>query len=250
VILIGSAFCISWLVRRKRAQAHQEVTTVAPQNLASRENKMLLIYAIVFILAMNGIMAVLDGANIIPVFFMKAYRYVLVCLVSYAIVVAIVVERFEALLQNVYPTTWRLRGILSLRGLLGLALLLGMEAYWNDQYSIRAVERHYLEELAIVVRKHNYEVICDASPYVHPLAFYMATRTRIERVKYVLPDEYPVRKLLVQAQKYYPSPLYITPQALSQTTNAYLLLKGDLQAMLVNSTNAIPRANTTDRRTP
>jgi hypothetical protein len=250
VVLLGGILFIIWWWRQKSSTSPEASIDAIPQTMNTPENRQLLIYAIVFLIAMNGIVAVLDGANIVPVFMMRAYRYVLVCLVSYAIIGAFVVEGIEALLKKACPVSLSLRGVPILRCLVGLALLVSLELYWNEQYSYRVFLSHYVEELSGVAHKNKLEVICDARPNIHPLAFYMATRSSFDKVKYVLPDDYPVGKLMVQAQKYYPSPVLISPLALAQTTNEYLLLNADLQAVLVNSTKAPPSTNSAVKRTP
>jgi len=69
-------------------------------------------------------------------------------------------------------------------------------------------------------------------------AFYLATRTPAQEVKYLLSDDFEFKYLMLQIVKYYPRPAPIYPAGQLRYTNEYLYLShSPRKARLVNPNN-------------
>ena len=82
-----------------------------------------------------------------------------------------------------------------------------MGTYWDGWRKDRAKEQVELEEVSKTANQRHLTVVCDD----HWDAFFLATRTPTDKVVYLLDEDFPFARFLLQASKYYPRPVPLYP---------------------------------------
>jgi hypothetical protein len=180
----------------------------------------LIFYSLAFILCLNLTLALLDALRIIPVYWMLAVRYVLVCWAAYCPVIAITLKGGTNIVGRSCKPAWKPRVVrIEYFAILG-GLLLMLEAHWGEWFKTRASERAYLAKIAKIADEKRLAVVCES----HWDAFYLATRTSTENVEYVLRDDFAYKKLMLQIAKYYPRPTPVLSDQQRKRTNEFVYL--------------------------
>jgi hypothetical protein len=191
-------------------------------------------YSVAFVVCMNGTVALLDAGHFVPVYALAAIRYVLVCWVAYAAVLAAIFATAASLIQQL-----SVRGAVRLPGraifvLVIVGLLVVMEAHWGEWIRGRASDRAYLAKIARVADDGKLQIVCES----HWDAFYLVSRTEAHDVKYLLPDNFEFRELMLQIARFYPHPAPIEQARVAHCTNVYLYLShSPRDARIVNASN-------------
>jgi hypothetical protein len=153
--------------------------------------------------------------------------------VGYAVVFASIFALVARLLQE---TIKRRLVHLSDRMLFLVAtipLLFLMVSHWGEWIRGKTSDEAFFSKVSQVANEGHLEVVCKS----HWDAFYLATRTPTERVAYVLDENFPFKKFLLQNAKYYPRPRPIPGPDQLQITNEYLFLSNSpREARIVNPT--------------
>jgi len=184
------------------------------------EGAALILYSLAFIFCLNLTLALLDALRIIPVYWMLAVRYVLVCWAAYCPVIAMTLKGITNIVGRSCAPAWKSRveriGYVTVFA----GLLLALEAHWGEWFKTRASERAYLEKIAKIACEKHLAVVCES----HWDAFYLATRTSAQNVEYVLRDDFAYKKLMLQIAKYYPRPTPVSSDQQRNRTNEFVYL--------------------------
>ena len=180
----------------------------------------LISYSLAFILSLNLILALLDAFRIIPVYWMLAVRYVLVCWAAYCPVIAMSLKGIVSMVQRNCTPRWKPRVERIQYFAVAAGLLVLLEAHWGEWFKARASELAYLGKISKIAGEKHLPVVCES----HWDAFYLATRTSTERVAYILQDDFAYKKLMLQIAKYYPRPEPISPTEERNRTNEFVYL--------------------------
>jgi hypothetical protein len=240
LFLVLIAGLVAWIITSRVfkppiATNCEHIALASDQRSAGAPSKLLLMgYSLAFVVCLNGILALLDAGHFIPVYALAAIRYVLVCWVAYAVVVAAI---FATASRLVRQASQRRDVYLVERATFVLvfgALLVLMELHWAEWSRGRASDRAYFEKIVRLASQEKLEIICES----HGDAFYLATRTAACDVKYLLSANFEFRDLMLQIERYYPQPAPIEPGGGAHCTNAYLYLSSSPRdARIVSSTN-------------
>jgi hypothetical protein len=215
-------------VRLKRFLHHAFRLCTGRNYPGPSDKAVLILYAIAFIISLNAAVAILDGLRIIPVYWMRAVRYVLVGWVAYCVVVAAILTGAAGFMRHLYRPDWsywceRIQFFVVLAGLLWL-----MQSDWQVWVKEKAEEQSYLQEVSRIANEQHLTVVCDS----HWDAFFLTSRTHANQVAYLLEDNFPFARFLLQVSKYYPrpSPIYpikpgVSPSEQLRSTNAYLFIR-------------------------
>jgi hypothetical protein len=189
---------------------------VKENELESPGTYWLVAYSLAFIVCLNGTLALLDAMRIVPVYWMQAVRYLLVCWVPYAVIIgAIVAGAWRLLQKSSVPVGRPLPFLVALVG-----LLLLMETLWGEWFRARASDMAYFSKIARIANEKHLDVVCNS----HWDAFYLATRTPTAHVSYLLADNFPFKRYLLEMSRYYPHPAPICPPESLHYTNEYIFL--------------------------
>ena len=220
-----------WLWKLGRRNAGAEAETLYPQEEANPAgNRLLVVYAIAFIVILNATVALLDAAHVVPVFLMLAVRYVLVAIVAYGVVVATIWAGLEDAIRRVGQVRWvpaacRVLWVLVLTGLLA-----GMAASWSRWFLEKSYMESTLAKLAAVAREKQLGIVCED----HESAFFLVQRTGATDVKYVLAEGFPSKTLMRRIEKHYHRPIPITMAEFRQLTNDFVLLPAGAPPVIIH----------------
>jgi hypothetical protein len=183
-------------------------------------NYWLVAYSLAFVICLNGMLALLDAVRIVPIYWMQAVRYLLVCWVAYAVIIGAIVAGTWRLLQESskcygIPVGRPLPFLVALVG-----LLLLMESHWGEWFRARASDVAYFSKISRIANERHLDVVCNS----HWDAFYLTTRTPTAHVSYLLADNFPFKRYLLEMSKYYPRPAPICPPGSLHYTNEYIFL--------------------------
>jgi hypothetical protein len=230
------------LSRSKRRRTEPDGgSSLGTQTILPTGNALLLVYAVGFIAAMNGVVALLDAIHVIPLYWMKGVRYLLVCWVAYSVVVAAIVAGVADFVQHRSTTAWS-RVVTGVGLFVVVACLLALIGYRYHGWAVtKAQQESYLTDISRIGKEQRLTVVCDD----YWDAFFLATRTPAQHVFYLLEEGYPFAPFLLQAAKYYPNTLPIYPyktnvaiSAQLHSTNAYLFVRGSFKGIyIVNPQN-------------
>ena len=210
----------AWHGSGRKDSLGNRVTTAPPAAEVLSGNRLLLLNAFALVALLNAAIASLDWLGIIPVYVMLALRYVLVSGVGFCVILAGGGVALMALAQRSFSRPWstalpRLAGGVAVVGLLGVLTSFGSQ--WYAEKS--AVESH-LRKVSALAAEQNLEVICAR----HADAFFLVARAQNLRAKYVLPDNYPFTRLMLQMQRYYPRPASVSRNELARFPRPYVFI--------------------------
>jgi hypothetical protein len=221
--------------RRRVGTPSTDIAYTAEDSSGRAAGRPLLVgYSLMFVVCTNEVMALLDAGHIIPVYALAAIRYVLVCWVPYAAVIAAIFASAACLLgalseRRIIQLPQRAMFVVAVVGLLVL-----LESHWGEWFRGRASDRAYFAKIAQMANERNFEIVCES----HVDAFYLATRTPAQDVKYLLSTNFAFKNLMLQIERFYPRPARIEPGTMAHNTNDYLYLcYSPRNAFIVNATN-------------
>jgi hypothetical protein len=215
---------------KTRLSQSEEPASVPKQH----ESSLLIPYSLAFIVCLNAMLALLDAAHIMPVFWMQGIRYLLVAWIPYSVVLAAIMTGAADLLGQ-YAESHRLplTGPTPFLAVI-LGLLLLMESHWASWMKARASDTSFFSKIAAVAAEKRLDIVCES----HWDAFYLATRTPAPRVFYLLGEHFPFKQYLLRAAEYYPNPAPICPPGkLHYTTDYLFLTDSPREARIISPSN-------------
>jgi len=189
----------------------------------------LLLYAIAFILTLNLAIAVVDGASVLPVFLMRTIRYMVGAAIGYAVIFTAIVESADAICAKIRGRGWTRAIGPALQLVVVGSVLARMVWLWSDGFGIKATREPYLLRVTELARQKGLDILCET----HIEAFYLATRTPAEEVKYVLEEDFPFRALMKQVARYYPHPEPISRAAFEQYPREFVFVPSNGQEAVI-----------------
>jgi hypothetical protein len=226
VALLGIALFVGTRQRRPGLSATEATCPPHPHS-----NRRLVLYSLAFVVLLNGVVALLDGAGVIHIYFMLAVRYVLVAAVAYGVVFAVILETLDQVVRQRVRPRWAAAISGGQHALTAILLLAVMASLWSGWRASRALNETYLKRVAQEAQAKQLAVVCQN----HIDAFFLTTRTAASDVKYVLLDRFPFRTLMLQLHKFYPRPAPISPTELQQYSKSFLFVWSDHTAEIVES---------------
>ncbi len=224
-LLVGALALIAarWVSKSEPGDASRGSSSRTSAHSAGGSSRRLLVwYSLVFIVCLNGTIALLDGLHITSIYWTGegGIRYGLVCWVGYVVVIAAMLHSAELLIRFASARIGvgvhrRVQFILVV-----IALLTLMESHWWVWFRIRSSDQSYLSRISEIAKEKHLGIVCQARWD----AFYLATRMGTSEVKYLLADDFPYKHLMLRIAKHYPNPAPVEPQNQAQLTNEYLFV--------------------------
>ena len=209
--LLGGAALVFFLRRLPKSAS-------VPEAVENQSSRSLVVYSLMFVVLLNATLALLDAIHVMPVYWMPAIRYLVVCWIPYATIIAAIVTALSRLESSSPKLKSSLTRVVCCAG--GAGLLVLMTLNWGDWFKGRSSDKAYFSKISNLAAEKHLEVVC-ASYWD---AFYLATRTSTSHTSYLLDEAYPFKCYLLQLPKYYPAPTPVCPPAKLHMTNDFLFL--------------------------
>lgn len=204
VVLLGLALLL--VTKRSGQETTDSISSPSQGEPALRSHGDLVVYAVAFVVILNGAVAMLDASGVAAIYLLLAVRYVLVVVVPFGILFSATLDGLEQWLRRLFRQRWSGTAIRSLRAFLALLLLLQMARMWSGWRRVKFTRESYLNGVAQLANEKRLDIVCAN----HIDAFFLQTRTNAPEVKYVMDDDFEFRTLMLRHQRYYPEPAPIS----------------------------------------